>query len=461
MLAAAVCVTACSPSADVESDTVAEAADPGDADGQADQAIKPGDPDAAPAADHSGPVEPGDPAGPAGPVEPAASENPEAPAAETTAVSAGSHALEALAGSLTSRQKALQLLVVSSWGPRPAATIAEELGTDCVGGVFVAKGLEHWVPPTDAAAAAEAIAEIADASSDCAAPPFIASDAEPGTAILKVPVEPLPAPASLAGAYRSDPDASRAISDDAAAFAADLRALGVHVNFGVVADVDAGPDYFMASKKRTFGSDPAVVAAVSEALVEGHCRSGVAAALKHFPNQGSTVEDPHLRDSYSTNDPRAWAVLGRIPYASVTAPLVMTGHVRYREVDQATPASLSAEITTGWLRDGLGYRGLIISDDLYSMHGAGAEMEIPDRGVAAILAGNDMALYLSAGDVAGAVDELARLIEAKGEAAHRLEASLRRVLGLKAALGLLDGFEQAWFPLCGPVASDAASNSQP
>ena len=59
-------------------------------------------------------------------------------------------------------------------------------------------------------------------------------------------------------------------------------------------------------------------------MVEGHCAAGVAAALKHFPNQGSTVEDPHRLDSFSINDPDAWASFGALPYIETRAPLVMT-----------------------------------------------------------------------------------------------------------------------------------------
>jgi len=439
MLAMALWSTACSSPSDAEpaAPSSVETADPAGAAADPDELADPAGADVATgsAADDGDTDDSGD---------------PDAVAAATTTIPPWQAEIEALAEALTPRQKALQLLVVSAWGPDPLTAVAEALGSKCVGGVFVAKGFEHWSPPESAAAAAEAISEISEASASCAVPLFIASDAEPGTAILKVPVAPLPAPAALTRDYLADPGVPQALADQAAGFAAELRSLGIHVNFGVVADVDAGPDYFMAAKGRTFGGDPAAVAALTSAIVEGHCRSGVAAALKHFPNQGSTLEDPHLADSYSTNDPARWARHGRIPYASVDAPLVMTGHVRYREVDDATPASLSAEITTGWLRDDLGYAGVIISDDLYSMRGAGSEMAIPARGVAAILAGSDMALYLEVDGVGEAVDELTRLLDGDFPVSQRLETSLRRVLELKAALGLIEGIDPARFELCAP-----------
>ena len=54
-------------------------------------------------------------------------------------------------------------------------------------------------------------------------------------------------------------------------------------------------NHYMARQRRSFGGDPVAVGALSEAMVMGHCEAGVAAVLKHFPNQGATLNDPHVR----------------------------------------------------------------------------------------------------------------------------------------------------------------------
>ena len=96
----------------------------------------------------------------------------------------------------------------------------------------------------------------------------------------------------------------------------------------------------------------------------GHCNAGVAATLKHFPNQGATLNDPHLGESVSSNSLEQWRTFGAVPYVDSNAPVVMTGHIRYPGIDGNRPASLSREITTGWLRTELGFAGVVITDDL-------------------------------------------------------------------------------------------------
>lgn len=326
----------------------------------------------------------------------------------TTTIPVEERVLASLIGEMSLERKAQQLVVVGGPGTDLIGIIEERMGSPCVGGIFVESGAANWAPAADPAAATTAIAAIGEGAEACAIRPFITTDAEAGTRVLKVLVAPLPSPATLVVDHLADaesPEPGRlAIELEAAAarFAADLRALGVHVNLGVIADVDVDGDHYMARQRRSFGSDPALVTALTTAIVAGHCLSGVAPALKHFPNQGATLADPHLGDSVSTSSPDDWRTLGRVPYVDTAVPVVMTGHVRFDdpETDAAPgpPASLSREITTGWLREGLGFEGVIITDDLASMR---AVLDGTDgstaagRAVAAIDAGADLVLFVS------------------------------------------------------------------
>jgi len=230
--------------------------------------------------------------------------------------------------------------------------------------------------------------------------------------------------------------------------------IGVHVNFGVVADVDVGPGTYMDRQGRSFGADPAVVAAITGTMVEGHCAAGVAAALKHFPNQGSTVEDPHRLDSFSINDPDAWASFGALPYIETRAPLVMSGHIRFEGVDNGTPASLSGVITS-WLRADLAYDGVIVTDDMHVMRGVGSDLTPAQRAIAALRAGADLALFVGADDAADIVAGLVAEASVDAAFADRIAESAARVLRLKGALGLIPGASASWFDWCGaPGASD-------
>ena len=356
-------------------------------------------------------------------------------------------AIDAVLDALTDRDVARQLVVFGASGPAPATSISDALGDVCVGGVFVTKNVGNWEPAESLDAATAAIEVIADAGEPCAAPPFITTDAEPGTRVLKVPVEPLPTPASLEAGFAANPDTS-AVLADAERFAGELAAAGVHVNLGVVADIDVADGFYMDREGRSLGSDPVAVDLLARSLVDGHCLAGVGATLKHFPNQGSTVEDPHREDSFSVNDYDAWLGLGATPYLETSAPLVMTGHIRYADVDGGLPASLSPEITTGWLRDTLGYDGVIITDDLHTMQGV-AQFAPAERGVAAVAAGADLALYVATDDATAVVDAIVDRMAVDADFAESARRSAARVLRLKGALGLLPGVDADWFELCG------------
>ena len=348
-----------------------------------------------------------------------------------------------------------EVLMFGAGGPEVELQLAEELGTTCVGGVFVASTAGNWSPSGSIDAAIEAVAAIATASAACPTPPLIATDAEVGSRVLKVPVTPLPSPATLETNHLADPGTtSIALVPAVEAFATELASIGVHVNFGVVADVDVEPGTYMDRQGRSFGADPAVVAAITATMVEGHCAAGVAAALKHFPNQGSAVEDPHRLDSFSINDPDAWASFGALPYIETRAPLVMTGHIRYEGVDNGTPASLSGVITS-WLRADLAYDGVIITDDMHVMRGVGSDLTPAQRAIAALRAGADLALFVGADDAADIVAGLVAEASANAAFADRIAESAARVLRLKGALGLIPGASATWFDWCGaPGASD-------
>ena len=367
----------------------------------------------------------------------------------TSTLPPGERAVAELLESLTIDEKATQLVVFGGAGEDLASDVAESLGSPCVGGFFVSKNERNWQPATDPAAATTFISGLARAAEECRIRPLVSTDAEAGTRVLKLPVPPLPDPGTLAESHRRDPAAAlAALLPAAAAFAREIGNTGVHVNLGVIADVDVAGDFYMARQRRSFGDDPLVVAAIAGAIVEGHCRAGVAATLKHFPNQGSTPEDPHQLESVAANDQSAWFDFGRLPYLDTQAPLIMTGHVRYDGIDDGWPASLSLTITSGWLRDGLNYDGVIITDDLHGMRGVAGELVRATRGAAAISAGADLALYLSAEEAAEVVAEIIGRAREDPQFAVRVDESAARVIRLKGALGLIPEFDPSWFSLC-------------
>lgn len=365
----------------------------------------------------------------------------------TTTVPVHERVLSSLIGEMSPRDKALQLLVVGGPGKDLIATIDQRVGSSCLGGVFLTEAQKNWGFDAGGRASAAAVLEPARR---CTVGPLVVTDAEAGLRVLKVPVEPLVHPTNLDAAVGED--LARATGEFTARstrFASDLADAGVHMNLGVSADVDVDASHYMARQSRSFGGDPVAVAALSGAMVTGHCNAGVAAVLKHFPNQGATLDDPHVGDSVSSNSFEQWRSFGAVPYVETIAPVVMTGHIRYRGVDQNRPASLSSEITNGWLRNELGFGGVVITDDLATMVGVTEEGTAGARAVAAIEAGADLVLFVSHSEIEQIIASILERAAADPGFLARIDESLDRLLRLKAALGLVAPLDTDQFPLCG------------
>jgi beta-N-acetylhexosaminidase len=359
--------------------------------------------------------------------------------------------LDALVADMTTEEIARQLVVTGLTGSDAAGRLSGTVGGSCLGGVFVTESNGNWPGIGDATAASSFIDEIRESARADACPslPLVMTDAELGE-VVRVPVDS-PAAARSYGRRFDDGDQDQVLADlgaDVAAYATALRNLGIDVNFGAVADVDISPDTFMARSGRTFGADPATVATLSAAFVDAHCAAGIAAALKHFPNQAATLEDPHQQRSTAAGGVERWRETGRLPYVDTRAPIVMTGHI-LMDVDPLMPASMSVAITTGLLREDLGYQGVIITDDLSAMRGAIDVIgDAGDRAIAAIRAGADLVLFVSDRDVPGVVDALVEAMTVDPDFEASARESVRRVADLKAALGAIPDVAIPTTPLC-------------
>jgi len=151
-----------------------------------------------------------------------------------------------------------------------------------------------------------------------------------------------------------------------AEIAKELRDNGFNLNFAPVVDVDINKDNpVIGGLGRSFSSDPDVVADNAIAFIKGHRKYAVLTAIKHFPGHGSSAGDSHLgladvTDTYKDAE--------LIPYRDIIkagyADIVMTAHVMNRNIDPDHPATLSQKFIKDILRKKLGFRGVVISDDM-------------------------------------------------------------------------------------------------
>ncbi len=192
-------------------------------------------------------------------------------------------------------------------------------------------------------------------------PLFFAIDQEGGSVQRLFPhFRSIPSARSLAEQGRE------AVAQWAATCAADLREIGIQINFAPVLDIVAdGKEHFMET--RSFGSIPATVSDLGTIWIETLQANGVSATAKHFPGLGLAELDPHHFAPVIAEEKRDDFHLHLIPFRSAIRAgvnCVMTSHAVYRAVDNLHPATLSHEISHRWLRERLGFGGVLFGDDL-------------------------------------------------------------------------------------------------
>jgi len=215
------------------------------------------------------------------------------------------------------------------------------------------------------------------------------------------------------------------------------RAIGVHMNFAPVVDVNNNARNPVINT-RSLGEDPAAVGRLAAAYVQGLQSGGMLATLKHFPGHGDTDADSHIGLPIITH-PRDRLDAVELPSfkagIAAGADAVMTAHIQLPALDPAqfSPATLSRPIVTGLLRGDLKFDGLIVTDSM-GMDAVSRRLSPGDAAVRALQAGNDIVLH-SPDDVA-AVIGIRTAVERGEIPLAQLDASVRRILTAKARLGL-------------------------
>ncbi|HEX4603423.1 MAG TPA: glycoside hydrolase family 3 protein [Candidatus Angelobacter sp.] len=287
-------------------------------------------------------------------------------------------------------------------------------------------------PPLEVAAVANQLQR------DSQLPLLIAADFERGLASR---VSSVPAfPDAMAFGATGNP----AYAEKFGAITADeARAIGVHWDFSPVADVNSNPDNPIINT-RSFGEDPAAVGSQVTAFIKGARAHGMLTTAKHFPGHGDTDTDSHLGVSRVGGDMARLRAVELKPFAQAIGAgvdSVMVAHLAVPALDSDPNkvATVSSSVITGVLRGQLGFKNLIVTDAL-EMRGL-TSLYPPEQGsptarasVDAVKAGNDVLLWPTDLDGAfhGVVDAVKR-----GEIAEaRIDDSVRRILEMKASLGL-------------------------
>lgn len=216
--------------------------------------------------------------------------------------------------------------------------------------------------------------------------------------------------------------------------ARECRLMGIHVNFAPVVDVNSNPSNPVIGQ-RSFGEDADRVARLGVAYAQGLEDGGVQAVAKHFPGHGDTSTDSHKAYTQVGHSRARLDSVDMVPFRSYVdagCSGVMVGHISVPAVDASgTPASLSHKITTGMLRDGLGFEGLIYTDALDMK---GVKVEGKNNCILALKAGADV--LLSGMRTVSDIDAVVAAVKAGTIPAAEIEQRCKRVLRYKYILGL-------------------------
>jgi beta-N-acetylhexosaminidase len=202
--------------------------------------------------------------------------------------------------------------------------------------------------------------------------------------------------------------------------AAELSVLGIDVDCLPLADVLApGGDPVIGD--RAYGTEPGKVAAIAGAIAQGLLAGGVLPVLKHLPGHGRASVDSHAKLPVVDTDR---ATLESTDFAAfrplASLPLGMTAHVVFSAIDPVAPATTSVTMVREVIRGFIGFRGLLMSDDVSMKALSGT---IAERSRAAFAAGCDVVLHCN-GDLNEMSAVASQAPELKGDAVKRAEAAL-------------------------------------
>ena len=218
--------------------------------------------------------------------------------------------------------------------------------------------------------------------------------------------------------------------------AREARAVGIQWSNTPVADVNSNPHNPIINT-RSFGEDPAQVAAMVEAYVRGAQEEGLIATLKHFPGHGDTEEDTHMKLPSLPFDRARLDAMEFVPFKAgikAGAKAVMTAHIALPNIDpEKRPSTLSPIVINELLRGHLGFSGLVVTDGM-TMQGVTDHFSPAEAAIRAIEAGVDVILVPA--DLAQAYNGLLGAVKSGRISKARLDESVRRVLAAKAWVGI-------------------------
>lgn len=287
---------------------------------------------------------------------------------------------------LTPRQLAGQLIVGGFEGPTPPKECFEALERgERAGLILFRRNLSPGRQGlTDCQGTLERVLRAAPAE----LPPLVSVDEEGGRVQrLRPPALNLPPLRRVADAW-----GAAGLRRVATVVGKQLRCLGFNLNYAPVVDVDTNPNNPIIGD-RALGDTPQTVIDAAGAYLDGLERTGVLGCIKHFPGHGDTAVDSHLVRPVLQHSIERLSRIELRPFEALVgrAPAVMVAHLLCPSLDPQTIASLSPAVVKGWLRERMGFEGVVFTDAL-EMKALSDHCDLGAGAVQALCAGCDVVL---------------------------------------------------------------------
>ncbi|MDB4869679.1 MAG: beta-N-acetylhexosaminidase [Gemmatimonadales bacterium] len=345
---------------------------------------------------------------------------------------------DSVLASLSLREKAAQIVWPSVFGDFVSGDspqwrrLTDYVQKEKVGGFTISVG-----SPTEVAAKLNALQSMSQV------PLLFGADLEAGAGFRARGGYFLPNAIDLGGAIVFPPEmAIGATRDTTLAYeqgrltAIEGRALGIHIAYAPVLDVNNNPDNPVINT-RSYGEDPELDARLGVAFIHGVQDHGMIATGKHFPGHGDTGTNSHLALPVVTVSRSRLDTVELVPFrAAVNGGVgaIMSFHGAMPALDSSNvPGTLSPKVLTALLRGELGFKGIIISDAM-DMRGVLDQYGSDEAVKRAISAGIDVLIQPL--DVTQAIDAVVAGVREGRYTEARLDSSVRRVVEAKRRLGL-------------------------
>lgn len=346
---------------------------------------------------------------------------------------------EATLAGMTLRQKVGQMImpfVLGDYAPEGSPghdRIVRMLEEQEIGGLIVSVG-----SPTDVAL------KLNDFQRHSRLPLLVGADMESGAGFRLRGAVHLPGTVPLGGATEFPPPMAVGATGSAdlayemgRITALEARAVGVHVPFAPVLDVNSNPDNPIINT-RSFGEEPSEVARLGAAFIRGVQDHGAIATAKHFPGHGDTETDSHLALPVIRSPRERLDSVELVPFrAAVESGVgaIMTAHIAVPSLsgDEEMPSTLAEGVLTDLLRRDLGFEGLLFTDAM-DMAAIDARYPRGEASVRAVIAGADVVLMPPS--VPEAADALVEAVRQGRIPEARIDRSALAVLRVKERMGL-------------------------